>query len=77
LLAGRRPGYFLAGISDTPPMEIDFYRKRFRNSWIADWTDIDDESSLLFYNLDGISFQYNDASSLISGSPGFYRKELT
>ena len=77
-LAGQRVGYFLAGISDSPPVEIDFYQRRFKNYRNADWTDIDDESTLLHYSLDGISFQYNDASSsLISGSSGFYRNELT
>ena len=76
-LAGGRPGYFLAGITDTPPIEIDFYQRRFKNSRNAKWTDIDDESSLLHYSLDGKSFQYNDTSALISGTPGFYRKELT
>ena len=49
-LAGGRPGYFLAGISDTPPFEIDFYQRRCKNSWNAKWTDIDDESSLLHYS---------------------------
>ena len=79
-LAGQRVGYFLAGISDSPPVEIDFYQRRFKNYRNADWTDIDDEmeSTLFHYSFDGIAFQYNDISPpLIPGTPGFYRRELT
>ena len=73
-------GYFLAGISDTPPRRIDFNQRTFKKTWQGTWTDIDDEmeSTLFHYSLNGISFQYNDISPpLIPASPGFYRKELT
>ena len=77
---------YLAGISDTPPNIIDFYRRRFAQTGHGNWTDIDEEmeSSLLHYSFDGILFQYNDITpplipafpGLIPGFPGFYRKEL-
>ena len=78
-LAGGRPGYFLAGISDTPPRRIDFNQRKFKKTWQDTWTDIDDEmeSTLFHYSFDGISFQYNDISPpLIPGTLGFYRREL-
>ena len=79
-LAGRSPGYFLAGISDTPPRRIDFNQRKFKKTWQGTWTDIDDEmeSTLFHYSFDGIEFQYNDISPpLIPGTPGFYKRELT
>ena len=78
-LAAERPGYFLAGISDTPPRRIDFNQRKFKKTWQGTWTDIDDEmeSTLFHYSFDGISFQYNDISPpLIPGTTGFYRREL-
>ena len=70
---------YLAGISDTPPNIVDFYRRRFAQTGHGNWTDIDEEmeSSLLHYSFDGILFQYNDITPpLIPGFSGFYRKEL-
>ena len=78
-LIEQTTGYFLAGISDTPPERIDFNQRKFKNTWHDTWTDIDDEmeSTLFHYSFDGISFQYNDISPpLIPGTTGFYRREL-
>ena len=64
---------YLAGISDTPPRIIDFYRRQFSKTWHGNWNDIDVEMerSLLHYSFDGILFQYNDITPpWIPGFPG-------
>jgi len=80
-LAGERTGYFLLGRKflgnsdiSTPPRKVDFEKRTYKYS---ETYQIEDESSLLHYSLDGVAFQYNDENlPLINGTHGFYRKEL-